>query len=44
MSGTLSGAVCYWADLKKVALVMGVNADVRETSSLAEDVRQAVSG
>ena len=44
MTGDLAGAVCYWADLKKVALVMGVNADVKETGSLAEAVRQAVSG
>jgi len=43
MAGDLTGGVCYWADLKKVGLIMGINADVKETASLADAVRQAVS-
>src|SRR5438034_4904027 len=44
MSGDLAGSVCYWADLQRVGLIMGVNVDVRETGSLAEAVRHAVDG
>jgi hypothetical protein len=43
MTGDLTGGVCYWADLKKVGLIMGINADVTETASLADEVRQSVS-
>ena len=43
MTGALTGGVCYWADLKKVGLIMGINADVKETGSLAEAVRQAMT-
>lgn len=44
MTGDLTGGVCYWTDLKRVGLIMGINADVKETGSLAEAVREAVSG
>jgi hypothetical protein len=42
MSGDLTGSVCYWTDLRRVGLIMGINIDLRETSSLAESVRHAV--
>lgn len=42
MTGDLAGSVCYWTDVERVGLVMGLSIDPRETGLLAEAVRIAV--
>jgi len=44
MTGKVTGSLCAWTDLQRVALVYGINVGVEENGSLAEAVRQAVSG
>jgi len=44
MTGGLAGAVCYWTNLKRVGLIMGIGVDRGETGSISEAVRQVVGG